>query len=80
MAPPTADPVSYPLKTTQLPAVVGRPLPSILGTIRNKLEPKPPRDYSGHWLWWPEDIERLRAALTTDHRRKEFRRGVARAS
>jgi hypothetical protein len=36
----------------------------------DKLSPPPQKDSSGDFLWFPEDIERARAALLIDRRRK----------
>jgi predicted DNA-binding transcriptional regulator AlpA len=47
--------------------------------IRSGRLPEPARDSSGRYCWLPEEVDRARAALQVDRRRREHRKGVAHA-
>jgi hypothetical protein len=62
-------------KTT---TVVGReegvtPSAIVNAIIAGRLSP-PQKDAGGRYVWWPEDVARLRVALATDRRKTPRRR------
>jgi hypothetical protein len=60
-------PVKTPVAVRELATSYHR----LIGLIRfAKIDP-PPRDSSGDYLWYPADLARARAALTTDRRRRQ---------
>jgi hypothetical protein len=64
---------TYPLlhKTPVAARMIGATLPQLRAAITNgKLAPPERRDESGHFLWDTEDLERARAALAVDRRRR----------
>jgi hypothetical protein len=70
--------VSLPLKTPAAARALGTTYHRLMGLIRfDKLNPAPQRDSSGHYVWSPEDMERARAALLVDFRRRPIGGGHA---
>lgn len=70
------------MSTTEVGRLVGTTPGNLLAAIRNgKLDP-PERDRWGRYVWGEADIERARAALLNDRRRKRpaSRGGVPRGA
>lgn len=62
--------MTLPLKTRSAALAIGATVAQLRGAISNgKLDP-PEKDASGDYLWTDEDLDRARAALAVDRRRK----------
>jgi hypothetical protein len=60
-----------PLKTREAARWLGVSYWRLVSLLRcDKLTPLPQKDSSGDFVWFPEDLERARAALKIDRRRK----------
>jgi hypothetical protein len=65
------------LKSSQVIRLLGISYYRLVSTLRSgKMEP-PARDFSGDFIWLEADIERLRAALAVDRRRRTFEPALA---
>jgi hypothetical protein len=67
------------LNTRAAARLLGRNANALHYLIQNDYLAEPQKDASGNYLWFPEDIERARAALAID-RRKLPRKPTAAAS
>jgi hypothetical protein len=71
-SPANASPLPY-HKTRQVATLLGTNVGRLLAAIYHDRFPAPGKDASGDLIWLAEDIERARAALKIDRRRKEYR-------
>ena len=61
------------LKTPAVARLLGISYHVLRGLIRfDKLDPLPARDSTGDYLWYPEDIDRVRAALASRRQQKQL--------
>ena len=70
------------MKTREAVAALSTTYHKLVSLVRfDKLNPPPQKDISGDFIWSEADLERARAALKVDRRRREHRQGegVARA-
>jgi hypothetical protein len=67
-----------PLKTIEVVRKLAVPYSRLMDLIRNNRIPRPPKDASEDYIWWPADVERARHALATA-RRGRPRKEAARA-
>jgi hypothetical protein len=55
---------TLPLKTPAAAGALGETYHRLIGLIRfGKIHPRPQRDSSGDYLWFPDDMERARELL-----------------
>jgi hypothetical protein len=59
------------MKTPLVAKLLAVNYPLVRSLIRDGRMEAPPKDTSGHYLWSESDIERARAALKVDRRRKK---------
>jgi hypothetical protein len=65
-----------PAKTRRAASLLGIAESHLHYLLRAKKIPPPARDDSGDFVWTDADLERARAALRIDRRRKEHRRAA----
>ncbi len=63
-----------PLKTSQIPDLIGCTYGQLIGALRARKFPLPPKDSSGDFVWDKVHIDAARRAIAIDMRLKENRR------